>query len=181
MQFSHQTDKLSAGMNRKRSRNSGAVIVEALAAAMIIGLFMGGLFEINALNVKTVRAGKETVAASLVLQERLDQLRNRTWASVSDAASLQTLLAAQAASSTPLAQLTEQITVAAYPVTAPAPTSVVVTRAANGSTATVSSNAALAKLPTVRADVTITWSSSARGKTRTRTLSTIIAEGGILR
>lgn len=165
-----------------RNRNcAGAVIVEALAAAMIIGLFMGGLFEMNALNLRTIRAGKETVAASLVLQERLDQVRNTTWANVSLAAHLQTILNAPAASASALPQLSEQITVSAYPATAPMPPSAVVTRAANGATAVVSSNPDLSELPTVRADVTITWRSSPRAKTRTRTLSTIIAEGGILR
>jgi hypothetical protein len=157
------------------------VIVEALAAAMIIGLFMGGLFQMNALNLRTMRAGKETVAASLVLQERLDQVRNTTWANASQSAYLRTILNSPAASASVLPQLTEQITVSAYPATSPMPTSAVVTRAANGSTAIVSSNADLSKLRTVRADVTISWRSSPRAKTRTRTLSTIIAEGGITR
>lgn len=162
-------------------RCSGAVIAEALAAAMIIGLFMGGLFEMNALSMRTVRSGKETVAASLILQERLDQVRNTKWVTVSDGSYLQSVLSTAAASSPALSQLTEQITVSAYPAASPAPTATVVTRAANGATAVVSSNAALIKQPTVRADVTITWLSNSKGKPRTRTLSTIIAEGGIIR
>jgi hypothetical protein len=148
---------------------------------MIIALVIGGLVEMNALNIKTVRAGKETVAASLVLQERLDHLRNTKWIKVSDATYLQSILNTASASSTALPQLTEQMTVSAYPPSSPAPTSAVVTRAANGATAILSSNPALAKLPMVRADVTISWQSTPRSKIRTRTLSTIIAEGGIVR
>ena len=178
---SEATHALAFGARRSRRLCSGAVIVEALAAAMIIGLFMGGLFEMNAFNVRTVRAGKEAVAGSLVLQERLDQMRNTKWASVSDASYIQSVLSIAAASSPILPQLSEQITVSAYPVVSPAPTPVVVTRAANGTTSIVSSNGALYKLPTVRADVTVTWQSSPRAKPRTRTLCTIISEGGILR
>jgi hypothetical protein len=147
---------------------------------MIIGLFMGGLFQMNALNLRTMRSGRETVAASLVLQERLDQVRNTTWANVSDAAYLKSILDAGASSSTGLPQLTEQITISAYPVATPVPTAAVVTRA-GGSATIVSSNADLAKKRMVRADVSITWKSSAGSKTRTRALSTIIAEGGIVR
>jgi hypothetical protein len=168
---------------RKPSRlnQGGAAIAEALAAAMIIGLFMGGLFQMNALNVRTMRSGRETVAASFVLQERVDQIRNTTWANVSNAAYLENLLDTSAASSGNLPQLSEQITISAYPVATPAPTSAVVTRAASGTTNIVSSNADLAKQRMVRADVAITWQSTTGSKTRTRTLSTIIAEGGIVR
>ena len=181
MRIALGADYSPAATLQHRRRCSGAVIVEALAAAMVIGLFMGGLFEMNALNVRTMRSGKETVAASLVLQERLDQIRNSSWAKVSDATSLQSVLGTAALSSTVLPGFTEQITVSAYPAASPAPVPAVVTRAANGATAIVSSNGALAKLPAVRADVTITWRSSPKATIRTRTLCTIIAEGGIVR
>jgi hypothetical protein len=181
MPSAHEIDNPVVPKPRLRHRCSGAVIVEALAAAMIIGLFMGGLFEMNAFNVRTVRAAKETVAGSLVLQERLDQVRNTKWTTVSDTTYLQSVLSTAAASSGALPQLTEQITVSAYPAVSPTPTPAVVTRAPDGTTAIVSSNSALSSLPAVRADVTISWLSSPRGKTRTRTLCTIIAEGGIVR
>lgn len=166
---------------RPPGRSSGSILVETLVAVLIIGLFMGGLFELNAFNVRSIRSGRETVAASLVLQERLDQIRNTTWNKVSDAGIVQNMLNAPAASSAALPQLSEQVTISAYPATAPTPASAVVTRAANGTTTIVSSNPALSSQKTVRADVTITWSSGATARTRTRALSTIIAEGGITR
>ncbi len=166
---------------KSRGRTAGAVLVETLAAAMIIGLFMGGLLQLNAFNARSIRAARETVAASLVLQERLDQIRNTTWNKVSDAAIVQSMLNTPAASSAGLPQLAEQVTISAYAATAPTPAPAVVTRAANGTTTIVSSNPALSAQKTVRADVTITWRSSPMAKTRTRALSTIIAEGGITR
>ncbi|HEX8295967.1 MAG TPA: hypothetical protein VF593_06675 [Chthoniobacteraceae bacterium] len=165
----------------RNSASAGAVIVEALAAAMIIGLFLAGLFEMNAFNVRTLRSGTETVAASLVLQERLDQVRNTTWANVGDATYLRTVLTTKAVSADALLDLTETLTVSAYPPPSPAVASAIVTRAASGTTTIVSSNSKLAEQATLRADITISWRGNGRRLARTRTLCTIIAEGGITR
>lgn len=150
-------------------------------AGMAIALCMAGLFTMNSFGFKTVRAGKETVAASLVVQERIDQLRKGTWINVTDPAYVQTLLGAAPGAGDPLPGRTERITINAYPAVSPTPTPIQVTRAANGTVTINSSNNTLRQQPMVRADVTTTWTASRTGRTRTRTIATVIAQGGIVK
>lgn len=105
----------------RRSR-SGAALVEVMMAGAFIALFMGGLFTMNSFSAKTVRAGRETIAASLVVQERLDQLRRGTWINVTEPAYVQTLLGTAAGAGAPFNGLTERITLNVYPAVSPAPT-----------------------------------------------------------
>lgn len=164
----------------RRSR-SGVALVEVMMAGAAIALFMAGLFTMNSFSAKTVRAGKETVAASNIVQERLDQLRKGTWFNVTDPAYVQTLLGTAAGSGAPLSGLTERITINVYPAASPALTPIQVTRSANGTVTINSSNTALQQKPMVRADITATWTGSRSGATRTRTVSTVIAQGGIVK
>lgn len=150
-------------------------------AGATIALFMAGLFTMNSFSVKTARAGRETVAASLIVQERLDQLRKGTWINVTDPAYVQTLLGTAPGSGAPPLGLTERITINVYPATNPASTPIQVSRAANGIATIDSSNTALRQQPTVRADVTATWTGNRNGTTRVRTISTVIGQGGIVK
>ena len=150
-------------------------------AGASIAVFLAGLFTLSSFSIRTARAGRETVAASLIVQERLDQLRRGNWTNVTDPTYIQTQMSKPAGSAAPLSGVTERITINAYPAASPAPVPIEVRRSANGTVTIVSSNASLRGQPTVRADVTTTWAGSRRGATRTRTMSTVIAQGGIVK
>ncbi len=165
-------------LDSKRSR-AGMALLEVLIAAASIALFMSGLFAMNSFSLKTVRAGKETVAASLILQERLDQLRRGSWVNVTDPAYVQAVMGTAAGAAAPLSGLVERITINTYPT--PAPTPIHVTRWASGIASVDSTNPALRQESMVRADITATWVASRNGETRTRTISTVIAQGGIVK
>lgn len=157
---------------------AGVALLEVLIAAASIALFMSGLFAMNSFSLKTVRAGKETVAASLVLQERLDQLRRGSWVNVTDPAYIQSCMGNAAGAAVPLSGLVERISINAYPT--PAPTPIQVTRWASGAVSVDSTNTTLRQESMVRADFTATWVTGRNGATRTRTISTVIAQGGII-
>ncbi len=173
--------EVTMSLGNARRSLSGVALLEVLMAGTTIALFMAGLFTMNSFSVKTVRAGRETVAASLIVQERLDQLRKGTWINVTDPAYVRTLLSTPAGSGAALSGLTERVTLNVYPAVAPTPVPTVVRRAANGTVTIVSSNATLSTQPTLRADVTTTWAGNRTGATRTRTVSTVIAQGGIVK
>lgn len=180
MNISGTAGKAGLPRDARRSR-SGVALVEVMMAGAVIALFMAGLFTMNSFSVKTVRAGRESVAASLIVQERLEQLRKGTWINVTDTAYVQTLLGTAAGSRVPLSGLTERIIINVYPAASPALTPIQVTRSANGTVTINSSNAALQQKPMVRADITATWAGTRTGATRTRTISTVIAQGGIVK
>ena len=170
------------GMHWPALRSSaGVALMEVLIAGATIAVFMAGLFTLNTFTVKTARSGKEILASTLVVQERLEQLRKGTWYNVTDASYIQGLLSTPTGSASALPGLTERITINVYPAVTPAPTPIQVTRSSSGTATILSSNTALRQQPTVRADVTATWVGSRTGAMRTRTFSTVIAEGGIVR
>jgi hypothetical protein len=107
-------------MRRSFKSVSGATILEAVFAGAIMALFMGGLFELNARNVQLLKSGKESFAATIVLEERLEQLRSGKWADITSADYLQTILAQPASSSAQLPKLSEQISITEYPASVPA-------------------------------------------------------------
>lgn len=160
---------------------AGLALLEVLMAGAVVALLMAGLFTLNTFNIKTMRSGKETVAASLVIQERLDQLRKGTWMDITDPAYLQSVLGSRVSSPVALSGLSERVTINVYPAGVIASVPIQVTRSADGTVAVASSNTALRSKPMVRADVTVTWIGSRTGAPRTRTISTVIANGGIVK
>ena len=158
----------------------GATILEAVFAGAIMALFMGGLFELNGRNMQMLKSGKESFAATVILEERLEQLRSGKWSDITSPAYLQTILATPARSADQLSSVAEQIVISDYPAASPAAVANTVARSPSGSVSIISSNAALAKEDLVRADVRITWKGTPGGRTRVRDISTVIADRGLI-
>ena len=158
----------------------GATILEAVFAGAIIALFMGGLFEMNGHNLQMLKSGKESFAATLILEERLEQLRSGTWVEITSPTYLQDVLTKPARSAAQLSSVAEQIVVSDYPAASPPLSSNAVTRSSSGATVVVSSNTTLFKQDLVRADIRVTWSGTPGGRTRVRDISTVIAERGLI-
>jgi hypothetical protein len=158
----------------------GATIVEAVFAGALMALFLGGLFEMNARNVQVLKSGKESFAATMVLEERLEQVRGGKWSEITSSGYLQTILANAPSSATQLPSLSEQISVSPYPPAAPPAAANTVTRSVAGAVAVTSTNAAMAAEDLVRVNLRVTWSGTPNRRTRVREISTLIADRGLI-
>jgi len=158
----------------------GVTILEAVIAGAIMAMFMGGLFQMSARNVQLLKSGKESFAATVVLEERMEQLRSGKWPEITSSAYLTTILSTAPSSSAALPALAEQISISAYPPPASPTASNSTARNAAGAVAVLSSNPALASAELVRANFRATWSGTPGGRTRIREISTVIAKRGLI-
>ncbi len=156
--------------------------LEVMGAIMVVALFLSGTFVANSRALGMLRASKETITASKLLQERMEQLRMLNWAEITDASSIQDLFATQTNSASLFTGESESVTISKWPLTSgtTSSTSIKVNRAANGTVTLVSDNADLVDgTPTVRVDVSVTWPGTPGNRTRIRETSTIVANGGL--
>ena len=167
--------------NRSRLAGiAGFTLVEVLVAA---GVALVGFLAVTLLNtahLRYVKSARQSNAASLCLQERVEQLRLADWRKLTNSSYLQdTLLATATKSAAPLDQISEKVTVAAFPDDTVA-TKLIVQRNSAGQRSTVSSGTGLDTQRMAKIDLQVNWS-GADGRTRTRATTTLIANGGISR
>ena len=172
--------------DRRRSQR-GFTVLEAGVAGAIVTLFLASLFALNSNMMHLLRASAEAANASQSLQQRVEQVRLANWTQLTDPAWIQAnLLNSKTDASVNLPGLTETLTVAPYtsPSSAPAaspPPPFTVTRNPDGTVgvnpATYGYTAALAQQEMLEIDLTVTWPSLYR--TRTRTLTTLVSIWGI--
>ena len=168
-------------MRRSSHHSEKAVtILEAVFAAAIMALFMGGLFAMNGRNIQLLKSGKESFSATVVLEERAEQLRRGKWSEITSDTYLQTILSAPPSSGANLPSVAEQIVISAYPPVSPALASTIVTRSSTGAVVVVSSNPVFSTADTVMATFRATWSGTPGGRTRVREISTVIANRGLI-
>ena len=165
-----------------RRQTAGATIIEVVLAGAIVALFLGSLFVLNSTGIGVVKAHRETAAANLCLQERVEQARAANWTEITDATWIKDqILQAPAPASSLLRNLEEQITVSVYPPPAVAVAATTVRRRSDGQVDIVSRMSAptIAGLQTIRLDFRDTWLSAQNSRTRVRETSTVFALGGI--
>lgn len=135
---------------------------------------------LNMSNLRTVKSARQSNAATLCLQERAEQLRLADWRKITSAAYLRdTLLANSTKSAVPLTEISEKITVSAFPDQAVAQQLVVV-RNTNGNRAVLLSGDGLAAQRLAKVDLQVSWQGT-DGRIRTRATTTLMANGGISR
>ncbi|HEX8310807.1 MAG TPA: hypothetical protein VF614_05775 [Chthoniobacteraceae bacterium] len=160
-------------------RNSGgATLVEVLLSVALVAFSFSSLFALYSVTLRSVRAQEETIAATLCLQQRCDQIRAANWGVITDADRLKTAILAASTVQLTLGGLEQTITVNAHP--APGATPIKVKR--KNTTSTVESEPAdtsISASSAVRVDVRASWAS--QGRTRSREASMIVAVGGALR
>ena len=166
----------------------GFTLAEVLIASAVCVLFGMAAFATNGRLLVALKTQKETTAANMMLQERMETFRAFSYSNVADPTYVNTNVVQTATTSeAPLGNLTEQITVAGY-----------LTPAGNagypsdGSTPNrwtrsstyptghqILSNATLATdYNLLQVDVLLTWT-SANSRTRTRDLRAIFGKGNI--
>jgi hypothetical protein len=158
----------------------GFTIAEATLATAVVGMGFLAVFNTNAYQLKLVKKTRETNAASLALQERVETMRISNWRQMTNASYVAgTLMLSPTQSSGPLSALEESITVSAYPdpsVCQP----LTVVRNASGIRTTPSGGTGLSDQRIARVDLSVSWLGS-NGQTFQRSSSTLISNSGISR
>ncbi len=75
-----------------RARRSAFTLLEVMVSTMLIAVAMGSILVMNARAARILRASREVAAASQVLQQRIEMLRERPWAEVSGSQALVSLM-----------------------------------------------------------------------------------------
>lgn len=156
-----------------------------MVATALVALLFSTVAATHSTVTGTLRAQRETIAAGLLIQGRLEQLRSGGWARITDATVLaQQVLGQASPQAIFLDDLRETITVSTYPPLTPAPAPLQIERRADGTTAIVSQppgGFSLRELLAVRVDIHAGWRSRQNGRSRSRETSTVISVGGLLR
>lgn len=102
-------------MQLRSHATAGISLVETTIAAAIAALFLGSVFTLNISTMETIRSAKETIAASQVLQQRMESLRIANWQEITDADwVVANLLNTSAAGSAQLKNLSESMMLVPY-------------------------------------------------------------------
>jgi hypothetical protein len=153
--------------------DAGITLVEVLVSAVLLTTLFGAIFQVNAVCLRYVSAGKESMAAISDVHDRAETLRNTAFRDLTDVNFVKTLLATPANASQFAQKATEVVRISAYPT----PNGVTqFTRNANGS---VSVNSTATNLGTslVQVEVSCTWTGGLAGRQQTERAITIVANG----
>lgn len=172
---------LTANQLTTLRNTAGFMLSESLCALAISMVSLCSVMVANSHSLKLVKSTRDSSAATLCLQERVEQLRIANWQQITRAEYLQnSYFATVPRSIAPLeGSYTETITVSAYPDrTAASP--LVVQKSNRKAAVVVFNGAGLAEQRLARIDVDISWKGK-EGRQRLRQMSTIINNGGISR
>jgi type II secretory pathway pseudopilin PulG len=175
----------------KRGATSGFTLVEVLVAAIVVVLFFTCIFEINAMCLRAINASKESLAAQQSVQDRLEALRNRAFSDLTrttcgpcvpvypntTCVTIQCVhdLMATPPNLAPFSQnATEVVTISNYPPTANGVTQF--TRSPDG-TVTTDSLRTDPVTSLVKVAVTVSWTTTFGGRSRTERATSIISDG----
>lgn len=173
--------------SRHRSQR-GFTVMEAAIAGAIVAVLMSGLFALQSNMMRMLSASTQTTNASAHLQTRVEQVRLANWPQLTDPNWVQSgLLNSPTDADVNLPGLSETYTVTSYqspcsgaPAATPPPP-FTVTRQANGtltvSPAGYSYSALLANQEMLQVDLSITFPSL--GRTRTRAQCLLVSPWGI--
>jgi uncharacterized protein (TIGR02598 family) len=152
-------------------------LIETVVAAAIAAAFLGSLFTMNLATMDTIRSAKESIAASQILQQRMESMRIANWHEVTDASWLQdNLLNSDVPGSAPLKNKVETLTLVPYGSTNVGNTQL--TR--SGGTATiVNQNSTLLAENAVKVIWTINYTGVPNDSGRSRQIVAILAKGGV--
>ena len=162
---------------RSRARETGFSLIETTVAASIAAMFLVSLFTMNIATMDTIRASKESIAASQILQQRMESMRIANWHQVTDAAWLKAnLLNTEVAGSAPLKGLVETLIIVPYGSPGVGTTQL---QRTGGSATIVTQNATLLAENAVKILWTVNYAGGPNGQSITRQIVAILAKGGV--
>lgn len=155
-----------------KTAEHGMTFPEVLISILLMAVFCGSVFELNAVCLRYIDSSKEAVAALQLVHDRAEVLRNLSFTDLTTTGTVQSLLTSAANSSDFCKKATETVTIAAYP-TANGTTQF--TRTPDG-TVTLNSTATSLGTTLVQVDVSTSWNMLG-GRARSEQASTIISNG----
>ncbi len=165
---------------RCRSTQAGFTLVETIVATAVSLLGLTAAMLLNTAHLRMVKSARQSNAATLCLQERVEQMRLGDWRKITDATYLcDTLLANSALSAAPLDRTSEHITISAYP-DPDAAQKLLVERRASGERVVLISGHGLTSQRLAQVEFKITWTGG-DGRRRQRATTTMLSNGGISR
>ena len=158
----------------RESAKAGFTLPEVLIAATLVAVFFISIFEVNGGCLRFISASKENVGATEAVHDRLEQLRNADFSTLTTVSSMKSFLT-QAANSSALAKKAiETVTVSNYPSGSP---TITYTRATNGTVSSAPATADFSGVTLVRVDVANQWPATFGNRTGAAQTSTVIAQG----
>jgi len=171
----------------KHLSQQGFTFAEVVVAIAICVVFGVAAFSTNQRLLLALRAQRESTAATLLLQERMEKFRGFTYSNVADPSYVTSnVLSTTTTSEAVLPNMTETITVSGYMDTAgatptpnPTPPQNVWTRTATATATPASPNSVLASsYDLIKVKINVAWT-SADGRSRTRELASLFGKGNI--
>ena len=157
---------------RTNLAHTGMTLPEVMVAILLMAIFCGSIFELNAVCLRYIDSSKEAVAALQSVHDRAEVLRNLSFTDLTTTATVQSLLASAANSSDFCKKATETVTISAYPT---ASGSTQFTRTPDGAV-TLNSTATSLGTTLVQVDISTSWNMLG-GRPRSEQTSTIISNG----
>ena len=159
-------------MKRTSQPTAGMSFPEVLVAILLLAIFCGSVFELNAVCLRYIDSSKESLAALQSVHDRCEVLRNLSFTDLTTTSTVQSLLTSPANSSQFCQKATEVVTISAYPTASGATQ---FTRTPDG-TVTLNSTAASLGSTLVQVDISNSWNMLG-GRARSEQTSTIISNG----
>jgi len=172
----------------RRPAEGGFSLVEVSVAIVVAAMFGAAAFATNQQLLTTLRSQKETTAATMMLQERIESFRAVAWSNIADKDFVkQNIVKNPTTSEATLGSVIETITVSGYVTTLGAPgypadgsnVNQWVRDAAHPTGHNTDNNDNLASdYNLLKVDILLTWTGP-NGRTRTRELAQIFGKGNI--
>jgi hypothetical protein len=151
---------------------------ELCIAIVVVLLFGAAVFATNSRLLLALKTQKESTAATMVLQQRMESLRASSYSQVADKDYLKnSIFSNPTGSQDPLGSLNEQVAVGVYGDTTVAPI-MLLRNPQHQTPQELSNNSNLTNYNLLQVDLLLQWT-SANGRTRTRQLSAIFGKGNI--
>jgi uncharacterized protein (TIGR02598 family) len=155
----------------------GFTLVESTIAAAISVMYLSSLFTMNIASMETIRAAKESTAASQVLQQRMESMRIANWHQVTDADWLHdNLLNVDAPGGSYLKGVSETLILVPYGSASIGNMQLVRTA---GSTTIVARDIGLLAENAVKVMWTVNYTGSPNDRAYSRQIVAILAKGGV--
>jgi Tfp pilus assembly protein PilV len=166
---------------RSRLEQAAFTLAEAVVTVAVSMMGLGGVMLMNAQQLRLVASTRESNAASWVLQDRLEHLRNVSWDHLTNADHLKTALADLPDCARLLPNYTERVTlVKSSEADKPGASKLIIERTAGGSPKTVSTGTGISTGVEVKVDVLVSWTGKG-GRHRERSNTSIISDSGVSR
>ena len=174
MFFQTTRSRLAPSLGPSARRCAAFSLVEVVVAMMVTVIAITAFYASAGQALRLMKAGKETVLGSQMLQQRIEALRSAPlWTSVTTPAGLGSVVSAVTLSAANLQGATETFTVTSYPSGG---TPIVVTRSPTGTRTT--SGPSLSAQSCVKLTVQVNWT-GVGNVARSREMSTIVTKGGL--